>query len=355
MKFDFHDILIEPCEISSISSRKEIDCYYTFDKKTLPIFVAPMDTVVDGNNYIKYLDLGMNVCFPRGVKPLEFHKNTEDIKGKYFTSYGLDELLLLMKEIESYKLEYPGRNSIKSFIPMCVLIDIANGHMSKLLDTVIQFKTNFPNHILMVGNVANPSTFRILSDAGADYIRVGIGNGGGCLTSQQTGIGFPSASLIAECYDIKEIFGLKAKIVADGGFKNYSDIIKALALGADYVMLGSILNKALESSGDSYWKGIKVPKRLVNFLYKHDFKLKKKFRGMSTKEVQKAWGRTDLKTSEGVIRYFDIEYTLEKWTRNLTDYLKSAMSYTDSRNLTAFIGKVKYNLISTEAYKRFNK
>ena len=62
-------------------------------------------------------------------------------------------------------------------------------------------------------------------------------------------------------------------------------------------------------------------------------KIQKKYRGMSTKEVQKKWGNTQLKTSEGVTRYFDVEYTLEQWTQNFMDYLKSAMSYTNSINL----------------------
>jgi isopentenyl diphosphate isomerase/L-lactate dehydrogenase-like FMN-dependent dehydrogenase len=81
-----------------------------------------------------------------------------------------------------------------------------------------------------------------------DYqYEIGIGNGAGCLTTQQTGVGYPMASLIQECYRIKKGAGLKAKIVADGGFKIYSDVIKALALCSDYVMLGGILNRSLES------------------------------------------------------------------------------------------------------------
>ena len=241
-----------------------------------------------------------------------------------------------------------------SVISKYSLIDIANGNMEKLYETVREFKGKFPHHILMVGNVANPATFRMLSDAGADYIRVGIGNGGGCLTTQQTGIGYPMGSLISECFRIKIAAKCTAKIVADGGFKGYSDIIKALALGADYVMLGSILNKTLESSGDTYWRNIKV-NFISEFLYRKGFKLTKKFRGMSTKEVQKKWGRFNLKTSEGVVRRNEVEYTISKWRENFLSYLKSAMSYTDSRKLEEFIGKVRWNIISNEAYKRFNK
>jgi IMP dehydrogenase/GMP reductase len=354
MKFDFNDIVIEPKYLSSISSRKEIDV--NVDGR-LPIFVSPMDTVVDKDNYDVFLKLGMNVCLPRKTGFI-FNKN------EMYVSYGLDEIIDTITHHENnrhtpeYWYKYGEEQSVLykyEHKKQAILIDIANGHMDKLYDAIKRYKKIFPYTTLMVGNVANPHTFRMLSEAGADYIRVGIGNGAGCLTTQQTGVGYPMASLIQECYRMKISSNLKAKIVADGGFKSYSDIIKALALGADYVMLGSILNKSLESSGDMYWKGIKLNRRLANFLYKRNFKIKKKFRGMSTKEVQKKWGNTSLKTSEGVTRFFDVEYTLEQWTKNFIDYLKSAMSYTDCRDLTAFIGKVNFNMITNESYKRFNK
>lgn len=342
MKFDFHDILIEPAKTTTIASRKEVN--HLYDNKSLPLFVAPMDTVVGPDNYSTFVDLGFNVCLPRNMS-FNNIKEAEKI-GECFHSYGLDEFITrLDKAIDGNIL-----------LPNKILIDVANGHMSKLLIAVREFKLKYPKHVIMVGNIANPETYKLLADVGADYIRVGIGNGGGCLTTQQTGIGYPMASLIHECRKIKSRYNLQCAIVADGGFKEYSDIIKALALGADYVMLGSILNKAIESSGDTYWKFIKLPsKNIASYLYKKGLNLKKKFRGMSTKEVQKSWGNTVLKTSEGVVRYYNVEYTLSGWLRNFVDYLKSSMSYTNSRTLREFIGEVQWNLITNSSYKRFNK
>jgi len=76
---------------------------------------------------------------------------------------------------------------------------------------------------------------------------------------------------------------------------------------------------------------------------------------MSTKEVQKNWGNETIKTSEGVVRIREVEYTISQWTQNFEDYLRSAMSYTNCKTLEEFRGNVNINLISEQSYQRFNK
>lgn len=183
----------------------------------------------------------------------------------------------------------------------------------------------------------------------------------GCLTTQQLGVGYPNASLINECYKIKQElidsgeYPNITKIVADGGMKDYSDIIKALALGADYVMIGSILNKALESAGQDYIYGFKISKKLAKKLFNMGFPVKKQFYGMSTKIAQKKLGNDNLKTSEGVVRYRKVEYTLHTWLTNFDHYLRSAMSYSNAKTLDEFIGKADFIHITDNALKRFKK
>jgi len=352
MKLDFNDLLIVPAVQSDIESRSEVTPFYQSEtgyKWHLPIIASPMDTVIDNSNITIFESNRINYCIPRGSTSEPVSANDYGVMS--FKSYGLDEFISVFIERETY---------IENRF---ILIDIANGHMSKMAIAIKKFKDMYGSYYtLMVGNVANPETYKLLSIMGADYIRIGIGNGNGCLTTQQLGIGYPMASLIKECYLIKQklsadkIYSV-AKIVADGGMKGYSDIIKALALGSDYVMVGSILNKALESAGPTYFMGIEIDQHTdyAKWLYKKGFKLKKKFRGMSTKEVQKTWNKGKLKTSEGVVRYREVEYTLSGWTNNLIDYLKSAMSYTDKINLLEFTGTVELIQITDNAYIRYNK
>ena len=239
--------------------------------------------------------------------------------------------------------------------PPKVLVDIANGHMSKLMDLSTQFKEKFPDSELMVGNIANPKTFEIYCHIGVDYVRVGIGGGSACTTSANGGVHYPMASLVQECAELGKNYP-KTKIVADGGFRNYSDVIKALALGADYVMLGGILNKCLESCGDNYNNQnelISVEEAEKQF--KQAVSVYKEYRGMSTKEVQRKWGKINVTTAEGIVKRNQVEYTIGGWVENFKDYLKTNMSYCNKRSLEEYIGNVEYVFITQNAFNRFNK
>lgn len=354
IKFDFNDLLIEPAVKTDINSRKEVN---PFDNNgMLPIFTAPMDTVVDFDNQMDFNNNKINICFPRQKG------YSKSCCFSFFISLSLDEFIKIY--IDGNMFFSPGVSIAEGIAPPpnthYILIDIANGHMKKMSDAIRQAKKRYGNKIfIMAGNVANPETYTELSNAGANAVRIGIGNGNGCLTTQQTGVGYPMASLIRECYyQSLTVVGNKALIIADGGMKNYSDIIKALALGADYVMVGSLLNKCLESCGETrVLKYIKVNPRskFTKWAHKKGFKITKRFRGMSTKEVQKNWGNEVIKTSEGVVRIRPVEYTLSQWSNNFEDYLRSAMSYTNCKTLEEFKGNVNLSMISEQSYKRFNK
>lgn len=349
--FDFDDILIEPVLESSIRSRSEVNSRY--ENCYLPLLTAPMDTVVCPENMHYFKNQGIFPVLPRIKSP-----NNDYISINEFLSYSLEDF-------ERIFMDNTPNSEISS--PMLALIDVANGHMSDLMKLSSKAISKYGNKLkLMVGNVANPDTFHKYCEIGVDMVRIGIGNGNGCLTTVQTGVGYPMASLITECRNIQQKNHLigpptksyKTKIVADGGFKKFSDIIKALALGADYVMLGSILNKCLESCGETMKEDNMVVDQYsesVRNMFDVDIPLYKVFRGMSTKEVQKDWGKTNLTTSEGVVRKNKVEYTIDGWVGNFESYLKSAMSYTGKNELHHFIGGVNYNRISLNSFRRFDK
>jgi GMP reductase len=359
-KFDLNDIVLIPSEQSEISSRKECDVNTHFGPYgCLPLMASPMDTVVSQENYFKYVNNCIIPCIPRGLNTHYFEGPTY-----YFQAFGLAEIeedLAIMRQMESKRilktvshLDWPNCHHQFYKYPN-ILIDIANGHMEKLIPIIKEIKEYWPELVIMVGNVANPETFVNLGMAGADYVRCSVGTGAGCTTAANVSINYPLGSLISECYDLRKQYDLKTKIVADGGMKNYSDIIKALALGADYVMIGSIFNKSIESAGFNYLWKIRINNKMAELLWRWGFSVKKKYRGMSTKAVQRSWGKSELVTAEGITKYQKVEYTLEQWTENFKDYLRSAMSYCNAKNLDNFIGYAQYVFITDAAQKRFEK
>jgi len=164
IKFDFDDLLIVPASSSDIESRKHVNVYD--ENSMLPLFTAPMDTVIGLDNFDIFK---LNRIYP--ILPRTINRTPFKIDDTWI-SIGLKEFENISILEEEYKLK-----NEKNYI----LVDIANGNMKKLLNLIKKAKDMFGDKLnLMVGNVANPETYKLLSEAGADYIRVGVGNGGGC-------------------------------------------------------------------------------------------------------------------------------------------------------------------------------
>ena len=349
-KFDFNDIALVPSILSKIESRSQINL-----PLVLPLVASPMNSVLtikkkerfNENFYYKLLG-EMMVCVPRGY---EYSQDNQHLKWSdlSFKSISLQDFRLIETDFEKFELIVDGSDNI--------LVDIANGHMWKLLDLSKIFLKKFKDKKLMIGNIANPHTYDEFSKIGVHYCRIGIGGGSVCTTSANASIHYPMASLIYECNQIRNANAHKSKIVADGGFKNFADIIKGLALGADYVMIGGIINKCLDSDSHPYlWKRFKITNMsLAEWLYENKFSLYKRHVGMSTKEIQKIWGNYKLKTSEGIAKWNKVEYTFDGWAENFNDYLKSTMSYLNCTNLEELKEKATFAFITENSFRRFHK
>lgn len=377
-KLNYDDITIVPEAITTISTRSECNPYD--ENEYLPIFASCMSSVVNDENYMAFTNNRIKVVIPRTlsvVKRIALAKIHTD--PGFFVAFSLNEVIeIFVKRTSDIGIEW-GHSHI--------CIDLANGHMKLLLDTIKIIKRKCPGITIMTGNIANPETYKHYEEAGVDYVRVSIGSGACCTTASNTGVHYPVFSLLKETYEIKKSINGKCKIIADGGIKDYRDIQKAL-IYADEVMIGSLFNKAVESAGKttygaSYFiiKGHKILRpiktlfqygrqvcgsnyrtekkfnKLIDDIKKGKIELWKECYGMSTKLAQKeignasgATGNNKLKTAEGLVKRQKVEFSIKGWVENETDYLKSAMSYTNSRTLDEFkesqwvkITEIKYN------------
>ena len=351
IKYGYDDINIVPEISSSIEHRSECEL-----KPFL--FTAPMSSVVNLDNICDFIGQGIIPIIPRNI-PL--------VDRKFFMFSSLQNtslffIALSLEEVEKLLIKFPVEGILH---PFHICIDIANGHMQKLLNTIKKLKELYGEKIvIMSGNMANPETYKLYEEVGCDYVRCGIGGGAGCITASNTGVYYPLFSLLEETYKIKKSINGKCKIIADGGIRNYCDIQKAL-LYADYVMLGSMFNKAIESAGKTtYGKsyfitkrgkkilnifrtifefGKEVPKEKYDSIMKRiksgKLEVWKSFYGMSTKRAQSEMGNKKLKTSEGIEFSQKVEYSLKDFIDNEKSYLRSAMSYTNSKTLDEYKDK----------------
>lgn len=129
-----------------------------------------------------------------------------------------------------------------------ISIDTAHGHSKGVMDAARQVKKKFPDLDLLVGNIATGDAAKALAKAGADAIKVGVGPGSICTTRVVAGVGLPQLSAVYEA--AKAVKGSGVKIIADGGIRFSGDIVKALAAGADSIMIGSLLAGTDEAPGE---------------------------------------------------------------------------------------------------------
>lgn len=361
--YSYNDLTIIPETISDVTSRSECNPYIN---NVLPIFASPMASVVSDTNYEEFEDNAITPIIPRNI----------DIKTRVLKMNEQKWVALSLREFEDlFITNYKDRiEEIGHHYYICV--DIANGHMTSLYYKCLSAKNNAVKGgyklTIMTGNIANPETYRWIIQFNdrfgkiIDYIRIGIGGGAGCITTSNVSIHYPQASLINECYKIKKYWknytsrDIVPCIVADGGIRNYDHVIKALALGADYVMIGSLFAQCIESAGikdvvgedrkfnyDSYvheslyidnngnWVG--RIKQLKDEKYIGELNVK--FFGMASADGQKSISGQKTKTAEGITKYLPVKYTLSGWVNNMISYLRSAMSYCDCKTLEEFIGK----------------
>jgi IMP dehydrogenase len=202
-------------------------------------------------------------------------------------------------------------------------VDVAHGHHSMMRDALKHLKEEYggDTHI-MAGNVATGQGSLDLASWGADSIRVGIGGGSICSTRLVSGHGVPTLQSIIDCVTA----GCPVPIIADGGIKTSGDAVKALAAGADFVMLGSMLAGTDQAPGQVFDNG--------NKKYKV-------YRGMASSEAQVNWrGKTS--TPEGISTTIPYKGDVNSILADLKGGIQSGMSYSGARTIQELQAKAQF-------------
>lgn len=314
------EVSIVPAEISLINSRSE--CVPFDDDGNYPIFCAPMSAVTDEKNYDIWKQNKLIPILPRTVN---YEKRIEILNEGEWVAFGLSEFKHLFIDTA---------DSLAKGKTYKVCIDMANGHMKSIYDSVNMAKTLAKDNgyvlIIMTGNIANPETYKwIANNSNVDYVRINIGTGKVCITSKETGVHFSSGTLLQMCADIKSYMnGINCpKIVCDGGIHSYADINVALAMGADYVMLGSMLAALDESAAYKTENG-------ECLYYGMSTEIAQKHIDMASETAKDS--KFNYKVEEGIAIHIKRNGSVISWIRKFDAYLRSAMSYTNCKTLKAF-------------------
>ena len=256
VKLDYKDVLIRP-KRSTLKSRREVSLtrstnfrnYNNLDFDTdyhyngVPIMASNMDGVGTFEMADKLAEQNIFTCLVKTYSSNELIDffNTDDYlrTNNVAMSIGTSDddwcKLQQVKTMADGNLKY-------------VCMDIANGYSDHFAAHVRKVRTEFPDLVIIAGNVVTREMTEELILAGADIVKVGIGPGSVCTTRIQTGVGYPQLSAVIECADAAH--GLGGHIIADGGCTTPGDVAKAFAAGADFVMLGGMLAGHDEGGGE---------------------------------------------------------------------------------------------------------
>jgi IMP dehydrogenase len=324
----YDDVLLKP-QYSDIESRKEIILSSNLDKKRvldIPIISSPMDTVTE-------VDMAHNMGLGGGLGVLHRYNSIEEqsrMVSELYSSLPSSENWLKPNVAAAIGvtgdfLERAAELVRSGVSTLC--IDVAHGHHVLVKKAIKAIKSRHGHKIhIMAGNVATAQGYYDLSKWGADSIRCNVGGGSICSTRVQTGHGVPGLHTIVVCAQVKKEQNLESKIIADGGVRSSGDIVKALAAGANFVMLGSLLAGTQESPGDA------ISTKEGKF---------KVYRGMASKEAQIQW-KGAYSSNEGISAMIPHKGTLKYVLNDLKNGIASGLSYSGARNILELQNKAQF-------------
>lgn len=348
----FDDILLIPGY--SDFSRQEIDLSTQLTKKIklkIPFMSSPMDTVTESKLAIELAKLG-------GIGII--HRNLS-----------VDDQVLEIKKVKEQKLlagaaigvsmgfEERVEGLVKAEVDV-IVVDSAHGFSKSVIEVVSYIKKRYSKLEIIAGNIATYDGARALINAGADALRVGMGPGAICTTRIISGMGVPQITAITETSRAAK--QKKIPVIADGGIKYSGDMVKALAIGASVVMMGSYFASSLESPG----KVVELTKENVPHRFQSVFNhlrktyLFKEYRGMGSvgamkkgAEVKsedefhgKSYYKEKVLVAEGVEGLVPVKGTVKDLVAQSIGGIKSGMYYMGAKNIRQLWQKAKFMQIT---------
>lgn len=334
-KLDFNNVLIRP-KRTTLNSRSEVNLerefkfpHSTYKWKGVPIVAANMDTTGTISVYNVLSNVKTLTCMNKFIS-LEDFKTVRLNPDFFMVSTGISDanfenLKSVMREVDCN----------------WICIDIANGYISSFVDFCLKVREEFPNKIIVAGNVATREMVEELIIRGkVDVVKIGIGPGSACTTRLKTGVGMPQLSAIIECADAAH--GIGGFIMGDGGITCPGDMAKAFGGGADFVMMGGQFAGHDENPGE---------------LREIDGKKYKLFYGMSSDHaMKKHYGEmAKYRGSEG--RVLKVPYK-GKLIDTILDYLaglRSACTYINAKCIKHMPKCTTFVIVNQQLNKYFVK
>lgn len=314
----FDDVILEP-QYSELITRKNINTSVSvrYSEKSLdfkiPVISSPMSTVTEAHM--------SNAMISQGGLGIIHRYNTIDFQSKLLGYVNHRDYRAAAIGVTG---DYKERLSeLVSNDLSVVCIDIAHGDHVLMENAIEYIRNEYPHLFIIAGNVASGHAYKRLALAGAHAVRTSVGSGSICTTRIQTGHGIPTFQAVLDCWEARQEYLDDGSdyptpyIIADGGIKNSGDIVKSLAAGADFVMLGSMLSGTRETPG----------KVIVQ-----DGKKIKRYNGMASKAAQKVWKGT-YSSIEGVASFVPYKGTASKVVNEIMSNVRSGMSYSGASTL----------------------
>jgi IMP dehydrogenase len=331
----FDDVLLLPRFSKVLPSETNISVSLSNEiKLRTPFLSSAMDTVTESKMAIAMAESGGIGIIHRNLNIKRQSQEVEKVKKKN---------LLVGAAIGTSLTDIIRVKSLIDSGVDLIVIDTAHGHSEKVLKILLKVKKINYKIPLCVGNIATGEAAKKLYNSGADIIKVGIGPGSICTTRMVAGVGVPQITAIMEVAEALK--GKKTKIISDGGIKFSGDISKAIAAGANAIMMGSIFAGTEESPGKKF--------KVKNKFYKQ-------YRGMgsigamsagsSNRYFQKNYKDKSKFVPEGVEGRVEFKGKVSKIIYQLTGGLRSSMGYIGAKNLINIKKNAKFIKITKAGF-----